>query len=438
MSFIDDLCDELIEDAGLTGGRGQASGFIMRMMAENKKKHQGQYKNPSDNNYGSTMNSFRSFDYRKLANRDQNGRNQSDYGASPFIIKHFGSPEAVRFVPKSERTREEHVEGETEEQKAARLNAKAVELAQLAKDLLAKSEAKNKVKGFLKGKVLVKRAKEVLGQKKIESEEKKERERKAREPEEIKKANRQKAEEFEKELEIKDNELLLPILKEALRTKKVVVLGPKHFYDDRLQLKEHQKLGTHREKAELRFDKGYVRGYTARQNYPRKYVEFTFPEYREALKKLRADAISLKKAGEESKIGYKGKYKHDSLTHGYGKETAWERKGSDLTDRLSELGLTTERRIGYSGTTDTEPRPNAGYTTKPPEKPLWDMTAKDKEYYNKKMSDFYDNEDVPRMTKFLATLDKAIVADSSDAKLTERTEAQIAKVEADLSRLRRD
>jgi hypothetical protein len=114
------------------------------------------------------MNSFREFDYRKLANRDQSGRNQSDYGASPFIIKHFGSPEAVRFVPKSERTKEEHVEGETEEQKAARLNAKAEELAQLAKDLLAKSEAKNKVKGFLKGKILVKRAKEVLGQKKVE------------------------------------------------------------------------------------------------------------------------------------------------------------------------------------------------------------------------------------------------------------------------------
>lgn len=153
---------------GLSGGRGQASGFIMRMMAENKKKHQGQYKNPSDNDYGSTMNKFRAFDYERLANADQNGTNQSDYGASPFIIKHFGSPDAVPFIPKAQRGSEEHrvIEGETEEQKAARLNAKAEELAQLAKDLLEKSAAKGKIKGFIKGRVAVKKAKELLEQKK--------------------------------------------------------------------------------------------------------------------------------------------------------------------------------------------------------------------------------------------------------------------------------
>ena len=150
---------------GLKGGRGQASGFIMRMMAENKKKHQGQYKNPSDNDYGSTMNKFAAFDYNKLANAEQSGTNQTDYGASPFIIKHFGSPEAVPFVPKAQRT-EPTIEGETEEQKAARLQAKSEQLAQLAKDLLEKSAAKGKIKGFLKGRVLVKKAKELLQQKK--------------------------------------------------------------------------------------------------------------------------------------------------------------------------------------------------------------------------------------------------------------------------------
>jgi hypothetical protein len=155
---------------GLSGGRGQASGFIMRMMAENKKKHNGQYKNPSDNDYGSTMNKFRAFDYDRLANADQNGNNQSDYGASPFIVKHFGSPEAVPFIPKAQRGSEEHrvIEGETEEQKAARLKAKSEELAQLAKDLLEKSGARSKIKGFLKGKVLVKKAKELLEQKKVQ------------------------------------------------------------------------------------------------------------------------------------------------------------------------------------------------------------------------------------------------------------------------------
>ena len=182
---VDAKCYDCIAGAGLepilsqeySGGRGQASGFIMRMMAENKKKHQGQYKNPSDNDYGSTMNKFRAFDYNRLANADQNGNNQSDYGASPFIIKHFGSPEAVPFIPKAQRGSEEHrvIEGETEEQKAARLQAKAEQLAQLAKDLLAKSAAKGKIKGFLKGKIAVKKAKELLQEKKKASYAEKER-----------------------------------------------------------------------------------------------------------------------------------------------------------------------------------------------------------------------------------------------------------------------
>lgn len=84
----------------LEGGRGQASGFIMRAMAENKKKHSGQYKNPT---YplapGSTMNKPIEFDWKKLANKNQGGEkdvgskthwgNKGEYGASPFILHHF-------------------------------------------------------------------------------------------------------------------------------------------------------------------------------------------------------------------------------------------------------------------------------------------------------------------------------------------------------------
>lgn len=68
-------------------GRGQASGFVMRMMAENKKKHKGQYKNPSNNDYGSSMKSFRAFDYSKMEN------------PSKFLKEHF-SGEPVPFVSK--------------------------------------------------------------------------------------------------------------------------------------------------------------------------------------------------------------------------------------------------------------------------------------------------------------------------------------------------
>ena len=186
---VDAKCYDCISGAGLepilqadyTGGRGQASGFIMRMMAENKKKHQGQYKNPSDNDYGSTMNKFRAFDYKRLANAEQNGDGEGEIGASPFIQRHFGSPEAVPFIPKAQRGSEEHrvIAGETEEQKAARLQAKAEELAQLAKDLLAKASAKGKIKGFIKGRVAITKAKELLQQKKTYK--KAEDERKAKE-----------------------------------------------------------------------------------------------------------------------------------------------------------------------------------------------------------------------------------------------------------------
>ena len=212
---VDAKCYECVAGAGLepilspsfSGGRGQASGFIMRMMAENKKKHQGQYRNPSNNDYGSTMNQFRAFDYKRLANEDQNGNNQSEYGASPFIQKHFGSPEAVQFIPKAQRGSEEHrvIEGETEEQKAARLQAKAEQLAELARQLLEKSSAKGKIKGFIKGKIAVKKAKELLQQKKKEKAEEDERKAKELSKEQLIKAAEENAKVLEAEWKADEN-----------------------------------------------------------------------------------------------------------------------------------------------------------------------------------------------------------------------------------------
>jgi hypothetical protein len=59
----------------------------MRMMAENKKKHKGQYRNPSTNDYGSSMKSFRAFDLAKMET------------PSKFLKEHF-SGEPVPFVSK--------------------------------------------------------------------------------------------------------------------------------------------------------------------------------------------------------------------------------------------------------------------------------------------------------------------------------------------------
>jgi hypothetical protein len=82
--MMEKMMDDEVE---LHGGRGQASGFVMRMMAENKKKHKGQYKNPSTNDYGSSMKSFRAFDYDKMEN------------PSKFLTEHF-SGDPVPFVSK--------------------------------------------------------------------------------------------------------------------------------------------------------------------------------------------------------------------------------------------------------------------------------------------------------------------------------------------------
>lgn len=114
------------------GGMGQASGFIRRLMAENALKHKGQYKKPT---YplakGSTMNKPAEFDYRRIANGSQRGINHTDYGASPFIQRHFGHARSVPFerkrgeapptepYKKKRKSKKEKTE-ESEQQKAAR------------------------------------------------------------------------------------------------------------------------------------------------------------------------------------------------------------------------------------------------------------------------------------------------------------------------------
>lgn len=83
----------------VVGGNAKA-GFIRRLMAENKKKRTEE---GEDYPYGrpvwrlatdSTMNKPMKFKFSKIANQSQNGTNETQYGASPFIIKHFGNVRA--------------------------------------------------------------------------------------------------------------------------------------------------------------------------------------------------------------------------------------------------------------------------------------------------------------------------------------------------------
>jgi hypothetical protein len=91
----------------------------MRAMAENKKKHSGQYKNPTfPLAPGSTMNKPIEFDWKKLANKNQGGEKEvgskttwgtkGEYGASPFILHHF-SGDTKDFKPGSRLIRERRV-----------------------------------------------------------------------------------------------------------------------------------------------------------------------------------------------------------------------------------------------------------------------------------------------------------------------------------------
>jgi len=103
---------------GGLAGVSKASGFIQRMMAENKKKHSGQYKKPtSPASPDSTMKAWRAFDYKRLANSKQSGTNTHNYGASPFIQKYFKDGT----VPFTKGNTAE----ETDEQKAERIVMRA-------------------------------------------------------------------------------------------------------------------------------------------------------------------------------------------------------------------------------------------------------------------------------------------------------------------------
>jgi hypothetical protein len=82
-------------------GVSKASGFIRRLMWENKDKHKGTYKKPT---WGlaanSKMNKPAEFKIKKLLTPAQGGENEegNSYGASPFIRHHFMG-DAKPFVP---------------------------------------------------------------------------------------------------------------------------------------------------------------------------------------------------------------------------------------------------------------------------------------------------------------------------------------------------
>jgi hypothetical protein len=87
-AYFHKLYDEPLE--GGRAGVSKASGFIQRMMAEEKAGvTEGQ-------------RGFRKFDWKKLANSEQSGDNRrdADYGASPDILSRFGKqekrPETIR------------------------------------------------------------------------------------------------------------------------------------------------------------------------------------------------------------------------------------------------------------------------------------------------------------------------------------------------------
>lgn len=120
-------------------GRGvsKASGFIRRMMAENKKKHTGQYKKPTfPLAKDSTMNAAVEFDLKKLASKEQGGLNKAQYGASPFIEKHFkGNPIVYPAKPYGK---------ETKSQKIARLKATAKRIGKSITEMETKPEVEVK------------------------------------------------------------------------------------------------------------------------------------------------------------------------------------------------------------------------------------------------------------------------------------------------------
>jgi len=130
---------EAVEGEGrLRHGGSAASGFIARMMAENRVKNKGAYGPKTDLPRGSMMASPAKFSLKAIANAKQKkgATGTKEYGASPFLLKHFGVDESdnpmftnyPRYKPKSYRTpvpsapfqlerRKKNAEGEIEEPK---------------------------------------------------------------------------------------------------------------------------------------------------------------------------------------------------------------------------------------------------------------------------------------------------------------------------------
>jgi len=109
-----DALNSMLQGAGLFkiasdiyGGSG-ASGFIARMMAENRVKNKGAYGPKTDLPKGSMMSAPAKFDLKRIANATQKkgSTNTKDYGASPFLLKHFGvdDDDAPRYKPSRYRT----------------------------------------------------------------------------------------------------------------------------------------------------------------------------------------------------------------------------------------------------------------------------------------------------------------------------------------------
>ena len=101
------LKDAMMIKPTLRGGEGglkgvsKASGYIRRLMWENKHKHKGDYKKPTwELAKDSKMKRADKFEWKKLASKDQGGLNKKDYGSSPFITTHFKG-QNVKFTPGS-------------------------------------------------------------------------------------------------------------------------------------------------------------------------------------------------------------------------------------------------------------------------------------------------------------------------------------------------
>ena len=135
MKELKEQSEELKKYTGGRAGVSPQSGFIQRLMAENKLKHDGQYKNPTYPLHpDSKMSQKWEFKWKKLANPEQGGENTTGnpYGASPFILKHYkGEPQ--RFYQGNHP--KDYYPKETPTQKKARIQMLLKRLQKLGKQI---------------------------------------------------------------------------------------------------------------------------------------------------------------------------------------------------------------------------------------------------------------------------------------------------------------